>query len=108
MPPEPLHAARDGGRGEGSPLVSVIIPAYECASYIEGALRSVFAQSFTDYEVIVVNDGSPDTAELERVVRPHLGAGSSRRRGIASSPGSATTKAGGRCSPATSGRPSSG
>jgi glycosyltransferase involved in cell wall biosynthesis len=73
MPPEPLHAAMDREHGEGSPLVSVIIPAYECASYIEGALRSVFAQSFTDYEVIVVNDGSPDTAELERVVRPHLG-----------------------------------
>ena len=48
------------------PKVSVIIPAYNVAPYIGETLDSVFAQTFADYEVVVINDGSPDTAELER------------------------------------------
>lgn len=47
------------------PKVSVIIPAYNVAPYIGETLDSVFAQTFADFEVIVVNDGSPDTAVLE-------------------------------------------
>jgi glycosyltransferase involved in cell wall biosynthesis len=62
--------------GSGScgppPAVSVIMPAYNVAEYIGSALDSVFNQTFTDYEVIVVNDGSPDTGELERVLAPYL------------------------------------
>ncbi len=50
------------------PRVSVIIPAYNTAHYIEATLESVLAQTFPDYEVIVVNDGSPDTPALERVI----------------------------------------
>jgi glycosyltransferase involved in cell wall biosynthesis len=53
------------------PIVSVIIPAYNTAPYIKEALESVFAQTFTDYEVIVINDGSPDTDETERVLAPY-------------------------------------
>jgi len=49
-------------------LVSIIIPAYRAAAFIGRALDSVFAQTFNDYEVIVINDGSPDSAELERVL----------------------------------------
>ena len=56
----------------GSPLVSVIIPAYDVADFIGDALDSVFAQTFTDYEVIVVNDGSPDTLELEQALAPYM------------------------------------
>jgi glycosyltransferase involved in cell wall biosynthesis len=48
------------------------MPAYNVAEYIGAALDSIFNQTFTDYEVIVVNDGSPDTAELERVLEPYL------------------------------------
>jgi glycosyltransferase involved in cell wall biosynthesis len=55
------------------PLVSVIIPVYNAAHCIGQTLRSVFAQTFTDYEVIVVNDGSPDTEELEKALSPFLG-----------------------------------
>lgn len=53
-----------------SPIISVVMPAYNVAPYIGAALGSVFAQSFTDYEVIVVNDGSPDTQELETALKP--------------------------------------
>jgi glycosyltransferase involved in cell wall biosynthesis len=49
-------------------LVSIIIPAFKAAEYIGETLDSVFAQTFTDYEVIVINDGSPDTEDLERVL----------------------------------------
>jgi glycosyltransferase involved in cell wall biosynthesis len=53
-----------------SPVVSVIIPAYMAAPYIQETLQSVFAQTFEQFEVIIVNDGSPDTAEFEAVVAP--------------------------------------
>lgn len=52
------------------PKVSVIIPAYMIADFIAESLQSVFAQSFTDFEVVVVNDGSPDTAEFECAIEP--------------------------------------
>jgi glycosyltransferase involved in cell wall biosynthesis len=41
-------------------MISVVIPTYNNASYITEALDSVFSQSFQDYEVIVVDDGSTD------------------------------------------------
>jgi len=53
-----------------NPRVSIVIPAYNVAPYIGETLESVFAQTFTDYEVIIVNDGSPDTAEFERKLEP--------------------------------------
>lgn len=55
-----------------SPLVSVIVPAYDVAEFIGEALDSVLAQTFKDFEIIVVNDGSPDTTELERALEPYL------------------------------------
>jgi len=54
------------------PLVSVVIPAYNCAQYISETLESILAQSFADYEIILVNDGSPDTQDLERVLMPYM------------------------------------
>ena len=59
------------GSAEKTPAVSVIMPAYQSAPYIAEALESVFAQTFEDFEVVVVNDGSPDTEELERVLAPY-------------------------------------
>src|SRR5215469_898504 len=50
--------------------VSVVIPAYNAAAYIPEALASVFAQTFSGFEVIVVNDGSPDTPALEVALQP--------------------------------------
>src|SRR6266436_6194789 len=43
------------------PRISVIVPVYNSESTIPRALASVFAQSYSDYEVIVVDDGSTDS-----------------------------------------------
>lgn len=51
--------------------VSVIIPCYNTSQYIAETLESLFAQTYTDYEVILINDGSADTPELERVLEPY-------------------------------------
>lgn len=82
-----------------SPLVSVIIPAYNVAQYIGGALDSVLAQTFTNYEIIVINDGSPDSEALERALVPYMsrilylkqenrGVSAARNTGIAAARGS--------------------
>jgi len=55
-----------------TPEVSIIIPAYKTAALIATCLDSVFAQTYTDFEAVVVNDGSPDTVELEKVLAPYL------------------------------------
>lgn len=55
-----------------NPRVSIIIPAYNTAHLIATCLDSVFAQTFQDFEAMVVNDGSPDTPELEKVLQPYI------------------------------------
>ncbi len=62
---------RRGASVPHQPRVGVIIPAYNVSQYIKEALDSVFAQTFRDYEVVVVNDGSPDTKQLEKVLNPY-------------------------------------
>ena len=52
------------------PSVSVIIPTFNHGDFILETLESVFAQTFHDYEVIVVNDGSPDDTEV--ILRPYI------------------------------------
>ena len=54
------------------PIVSAIIPAYNAAGFILGAINSVLDQTFTAHEIIIINDGSPDTDDLERVLQPYL------------------------------------
>lgn len=81
-----------------SPTVSVIIPTYRHKDYVLETLNSVFAQTYKDYEVIVVNDGSPD--DTDQVLRPLREAGqiryveqanggqaSARNRGLAEASG---------------------
>jgi len=53
-----------------SPKVSIVMPCYNAAAFVAEALTSAFAQTFTDFEVIVVNDGSRGTEELERAIAP--------------------------------------
>jgi glycosyltransferase involved in cell wall biosynthesis len=54
------------------PSVSVIMPAYNVEPYIGEAIRSALAQTFTDFELIVVDDGSKDgTAEVVKELVKH-------------------------------------
>lgn len=75
------------------PKVSVVTPAYNVARYIAETLESAFAQTFVEFEIIVINDGSPDTSELESAIVPFVdrivyikqanaGAGVARNTGI--------------------------
>lgn len=48
------------GKDNTAPLVSVIMPAYNAADYIGAAIRSVMAQTLTDWELLVLDDGSQD------------------------------------------------
>ena len=77
----------------GHPRISVVVPVYNRAALIERALRSVFAQTVQDFELIVVDDGSTDDLEktLERCRDPRLrlvhhernrGAAAARNSGI--------------------------
>ena len=54
-----------------NPAVSVLVPAYGCASYIGEALRSLQSQTMADWEAIVVDDGSPD--DLAAAMTPFVG-----------------------------------
>ena len=57
--------------GTKAPLVSVIMPAYRTTATIAEALDSVLAQTYGNYEIVVVNDGCPDSEALERVLVPY-------------------------------------
>jgi glycosyltransferase involved in cell wall biosynthesis len=74
-----------------TPLVSVIIPAYNCERYLAEAISSVLAQTYRPIEILVVDDGSTDgtadvahrfenTVEYHR--QPHRGPGAARNAGI--------------------------
>ena len=74
------------------PRVSVVVPLYNKARFIGRCLDSILAQSFSDFEVIVVDDGSTDASlELARVYQrdprvrvvsqQNAGPGAARNRG---------------------------
>jgi len=50
----------DGSHAQSGPLVSVIIPTYNRIGVLGRAIQSVIDQTYTHYEIIVVDDGSKD------------------------------------------------
>lgn len=79
----------------GLPEVSVILPVYNAEKKISNALDSIVSQSFSNFEVICINDRSPDNsqgiieqyAKLDKRIKPYInvkniGHGASRNRGV--------------------------
>ena len=78
------------------PEVSVIIPTYNSARYLTDAVDSVLVQSFKDYEVLVIDDGSTDDTEaimrrygppVRYIDQENGGVSTARNRGIVESRG---------------------
>ncbi len=81
------------------PLISVIIPVYNTEKFLNRCVKSVLAQTYTNLEVILVDDGSPDNCpaicdewarkdERVRVIHtPNRGTGAARNSGLGSAHG---------------------
>ena len=76
-----------------TPLISVIMPVYNAAPFVDEAIRSVLAQTFADFELIAIDDASTDTSReiLARLTDPrcrvlsnssNLGAAETKNRGL--------------------------
>ena len=75
-------------------LISIIVPCYNQAQYLDECLQSVLDQTYTDWECIIVNDGSPDYTEevakkwvekdnrFKYLLKPNGGLSSARNAGI--------------------------
>jgi glycosyltransferase involved in cell wall biosynthesis len=69
---EPMGTRLDNqGRAYFEPLVSIVIPVYNGANYLELAIDSALAQSYKNIEIVVVNDGSDDNGATERIARAY-------------------------------------
>lgn len=80
-------------------LVSVIIPVYNSEKYIEECLNCVMGQTYGEFEIVVVNDGSTDSSEkiinalkekdnrIKYVKQENAGAGEARNTGIQNASG---------------------
>ena len=58
-----------------STAISVILPVYNTETYVREAVESILAQSFTNFELIIINDGSTDGSD---VILRELAAGDTR------------------------------
>jgi glycosyltransferase involved in cell wall biosynthesis len=76
---------------QAAPRVSVVMPAYNAAAFVRRAIDSVLAQTFTDLELLVVNDGSQDDTlsvlagyrdRLRVLAQPNGGPAAARNRGL--------------------------
>ena len=77
-----------------NPKISVIVPVYNAEKYLDRCMKSIYDQTFTDYEIILVNDGSTDNSDeiccryrdqddcVTYIKKENEGAGSARNKGI--------------------------
>jgi len=80
---------------QSAPLVSVIIPCYKQAHFLGEAIESVLAQTYSNVEIVVIDDGSPDdpSAVVARysavrfMQQPNQGVSTARNNGLAASTG---------------------
>jgi len=63
-----VETSEDDKKVTADVAVSVIIPAYNAAERISATLDSVLSQTFQNFEILVINDGSPDTDRLEEIL----------------------------------------
>lgn len=76
------------------PKFSIIVPVYNVEEYIDDCLKSIFNQSFKDFEVIVVNDGTKDNSmdivknyDVKVINQENAGLSAARNTGVKSSTG---------------------
>lgn len=84
-------------RVDKDPKVSVIIPAYNAMAYLPETLESVLNQTFRDFEVLIINDGSTDSitswasgiedSRVRLISQENTGLSGARNKGIAESRG---------------------
>ena len=91
-------SGRQGAR-HNTPLISVILPTFDRADLLPRSISSVLAQTFTDWELIVIDDGSTDntaevvaawqkqSARIRYVRQANQGVGAARNRGVAEARG---------------------
>ncbi len=65
-----MSTVKSGKNKLFNPLVSIIIPVYNGANYVEEAIKSALAQTYKKIEVVVINDGSTD--KTEEIVKKYL------------------------------------
>src|ERR687890_1190879 len=78
-------------RGADRPLVTVVIPCYNQAHFLGEAIESVLSQSYRNFEIIVVDDGSTDNTsevashyeEVRLVRQENRGLAGARNSGLA-------------------------
>jgi hypothetical protein len=75
--PEACHQEVPVGltAADAAPLVSVVIPCYRQAEYLPQAVESVVRQTYRHWEIVIVNDGSPDATDAvaRRLIAHHRG-----------------------------------
>jgi len=79
------------------PLISVVIPAYNAENTIKATVKSVLNQTFADFELIIINDGSKDSTldiisgitdpRIKIISQPNAGPQKSRNRGVSEAKG---------------------